>query len=162
MLKTECISYKQIIKNKNMETFQIEKIYNAPIALVWQAITDRAMIKEWYFDFADDFKLETGAVFEWKAGDTEKKQWLHRGKMLEIIPNEKLVHTWEYPGYSGISTLSWNLLKVDEGTTRVILIHEFTIPFDSTVAELKTANFEMGWNHIINISLEEYLGKIQK
>ena len=145
-----------------METFQIEKIYKAPINLVWQAITDRAMMKEWYFDFDEDFKLEAGAVFEWTAGDTKDKQWLHRGKMIEIIPNEKLVHTWEYPGYSGTSTLHWNLVKVNEATTKVSLIHEFTIPFDSTVAALKTANFEMGWTHIINVSLEEYLDKIQK
>ena len=67
-----------------MEIFKIEKNYTAPINLVWQAITDRAMMKEWYFDFAEDFKLEPGAVFEWKAGDTENNQWLHRGKMLEI------------------------------------------------------------------------------
>lgn len=145
-----------------MKAFQIERTYNAPITLVWQAITDRAMMKEWYFDFAEDFKLEPGAVFEWTAGDTEDNQWLHRGKMLEIVPDEKLVHTWEYPGYSGTSTLSWNLLKVDDATTKITLVHEFTIPFDSNVDALKTENFEMGWNHIINISLEEYLNKIQK
>lgn len=143
-----------------MKSFQIEKTYNAPIALIWQAITDRAMMKEWYFNFGEDFKLEPGAVFEWTAGDTENKQWLHRGKMLEIIPSEKLVHTWEYPGYSGTSTLSWHLLKVDEATTKITLVHEFTIPFDSSVAALKTANFEMGWTHIIHISLEEYLTKL--
>ena len=143
-----------------MEIFKIEKTYTAPIDLVWHAITDRGMMKEWYFDFADDFKLETGTVFEWKAGDTESKQWLHRGKMLEIIPDEKLVHTWEYPGYSGTSTLSWNLLKIDDSTTKVTLIHEFTIPFDSDAAELKKENFEMGWNHIINISLPEYLNNV--
>lgn len=145
-----------------METFKIEKTYKAPIALVWQAITDRAIMKAWYFDFAEDFKLETGAVFEWTAGDTKDKQWLHRGKMLEILPNEKLAHTWEYPGYSGTSTLYWNLLKIDEQTTKITLIHEFTVPFDSNVPELKQENFEMGWNHIINISLEEYMDKIQK
>jgi len=145
-----------------MKTFQIEKTYNAPISLVWQAITDRTMMKEWYFDFDEAFKPEPGAVFEWTAGDTKDKQWLHRGKMLEIIPGEKLVHTWEYPGYSGSSTLSWNLSKLDDATTKVTLVHEFTIPFDSTVQELKKENFEMGWNHIINISLTEYLDKIQK
>jgi uncharacterized protein YndB with AHSA1/START domain len=145
-----------------METFQIERIYEAPIELVWQAITDRAMIKEWYFDFAEDFKLETGAVFEWKAGDTEDNQWLHRGKMLEIVPNQKLSHTWEYPGYSGSSTLTWNLSKIDDATTKVLLVHEFTFPFDSTVAALKKENFEIGWNQIINISLEEYLNKKSK
>jgi uncharacterized protein YndB with AHSA1/START domain len=145
-----------------MENFQIERIYEAPIELVWQAITDRAMIKEWYFDFAEDFKLETGAVFEWKAGDTEDNQWLHRGKMLEIVPNQKLSHTWEYPGYSGSSTLTWNLSKIDDATTKVLLVHEFTFPFDSTVAALKKENFEIGWNQIINISLEEYLNKKSK
>jgi uncharacterized protein YndB with AHSA1/START domain len=143
-----------------MENIQIKKNYNAPISLVWQAITNRAMMKEWYFDFAEDFKLETGAVFEWKAGDTKDKQWLHRGKMIEIIPEKKLVHSWEYPGYSGTSTLSWNLLKADDTTTAVTLVHEFTIPFDSNIPELKTENFEMGWNHITNISLEDYLNKI--
>ena len=145
-----------------MQIIQIEKTYNAPMALVWQAITNRAMMKEWYFNFAEDFKLETGAEFEWTAGDHNNRQWLHRGKMLEIIPAEKLVHIWEYPGYTGISTLSWNLLKIDDATTKVTLIHEFTIPFDITVAELRKENFEMGWNQIINISLEEYLNKIQK
>jgi uncharacterized protein YndB with AHSA1/START domain len=142
-----------------MQSFQIEKTYNAPIALVWQAITNPAMMKEWYFNFDEAFKLEPGAVFEWTAGDTEDNQWLHRGKMIEIIPDEKLVHTWEYPGYSGTSTLSWNLLKVDEATTKITLVHEFTIPFDSSVAALKQENFEMGWTHIINISLNEYLNK---
>lgn len=145
-----------------MEIFKIEKNYTAPIDLVWQAITDRAMMKEWYFDFAEDFKLEPGAVFEWKAGDTENNQWQHRGKMLEIITNQKLVHTWEYPGYSGTSTLSWNLLKIDDSTTNVTLIHEFSIPFDSTVAALKKENFEMGWKHIINISLQDYLNQLNK
>ena len=145
-----------------MEIFKIEKNYTAPIDLVWQAITDRAMMKEWYFDFAEDFKLEPGAVFEWKAGDTENNQWQHRGKMLEIITNQKLVHTWEYPGYSGTSTLSWNLLKIDDSTTNVTLIHEFSIPFDSTVAALKKENFEMGWNHILNISLQDYLNQLNK
>jgi uncharacterized protein YndB with AHSA1/START domain len=143
-----------------MQSFQIEKKYNAPIALVWQAITNRAMMKEWYFNFAEDFKLEPGAVFEWTAGDTEDNQWLHRGKMIEIIPDEKLVHTWEYPGFSGTSTLSWNLLKIDEATTKITLIHEFIIPFDSIVEALKTENFEMGWTHIINISLTGYLNKL--
>jgi uncharacterized protein YndB with AHSA1/START domain len=143
-----------------MQTINIIKNYSAPISLVWQAITNRAMMKEWYFDFAEDFKLETRAVFEWKASNTKNKQWLHRGKMIEIIPEKKLVHSWEYPEYSGTSTLSWNLIKVDDTTTKITLIHEFTIPFDSNIPELKTENFEMGWNRIINISLENYLNKI--
>jgi len=140
--------------------FSIEKTYTAPIELVWQALTDRAKLKEWYFSFAEDFKLETGAVFEWQAGSPDGKQWLHRGKMLEIIPHQKLVHSWEYPGYSGTSVLTWNLTKLDDNTTRIVLTHEFTVPFDNSVAELGKENFVTGWNHIIHISLQEYLTRV--
>lgn len=139
--------------------FTIEKIYAAPIGLVWKAITDRNRMKEWYFSFGEDFKLETGAVFEWHAGSPDGKQWLHRGRMLEIVPEQKLVHTWEYPGYTGSSTVHWHLTQIDEHNTRLILIHDFTIPFDPAVTALQKENFITGWNHIIHISLENFLQK---
>lgn len=139
--------------------FTIEKIYAAPIALVWKAITDRKMMKEWYFNFGEDFKLETGVVFEWEAGSPDGKQWLHRGSMLEIVPEQTLVHTWEYPGYSGTSTVHWHLSQIDEHNTKLTLIHDFTTPFDPAVAALQKENFVTGWNHIIHISLQHFLQK---
>jgi uncharacterized protein YndB with AHSA1/START domain len=137
--------------------FTIEKIYAAPVALVWKAITDRALMKEWYFSFGEDFQLTPGAVFEWEAGSPDGKQWLHRGRMLEIVSEQTLVYTWEYPGYTGSSTLYWYLSQVDENTTRLTLIHDFTVPFDPAVAALQKENFVTGWNHIIHISLTGFL-----
>lgn len=142
--------------------FTIEKIYAAPIALVWKAITDRKLMKEWYFTFGEDFTLETGAVFEWEAGSPDGKQWLHRGRILEIVPEQTLVHTWEYPGYTGTSTVYWHLSKIDEDTTKLTLIQDFTVPFDPAVAALQRENFVTGWNHIIHISLQEFLQKQKK
>jgi uncharacterized protein YndB with AHSA1/START domain len=147
-------------ENNTADHFIIKKTYKAPITLVWQALTDSAMLKEWYFDFAADFKLEVGAVFEWEAGEPNGKQWLHRGQMLEIVPQQKLVHTWEYPGYSGSSTLCWELTPVDEAHTQIVLTHTFDVPFDENEAALRKVNFETGWNHIINISLTDYLNRI--
>jgi uncharacterized protein YndB with AHSA1/START domain len=40
--------------NNNLK---LQRIYNAPIELVWKAITDREHLKQWYFDFPEDFKL---------------------------------------------------------------------------------------------------------
>jgi uncharacterized protein YndB with AHSA1/START domain len=132
----------------------------APIKFIWQAITNSMMMKEWHFSFAEDFKLETGTVFEWMAGDTINKQWLHHGKILEIIPNKKLMRSWEFSSYSGSSALSCNHLEVNNNTTKVILTHQLNIAFDNSVIELGKENFEMGLNHIINICLAEYLNKI--
>ena len=145
---------------ENQNSFFLEKTYNAPIELVWQVITQREHLKNWYFNFAEDWKLEVAATFQWYAEDTECTQWLHAGKMLEIIPEKKLVHTWEYPGFAGTSILSWELEEIDAQHTKIALTHLFKVPFDSSVQALKIENFAAGWNEILNNSLTNYLNKI--
>jgi uncharacterized protein YndB with AHSA1/START domain len=135
----------------------LEKMYKAPVDKVWKAITDREQLKQWYFDFPEDFKLETGYQFDWHAGPPGGKQWLHRGKMMEIIESKKLVHTWEYPGYSGTSTVIWELIPMDKNTTKLIFTHQFNVPFDTKEEALRRENFAAGWNHIINTGLVEFL-----
>ena len=142
-----------------MESIIIERIYNAPIELVWRAITERELMKQWYFDFAEDFKPEVGAWFEWHGGEPGGKQWLHRGKMIEVVKEKKLIHTWEYPGYIGISTITWQLTAVDKENTKLNFSQVFTVPFDPNESALKRENFNGGWNHIINIGLLEFLSK---
>jgi uncharacterized protein YndB with AHSA1/START domain len=142
-----------------MDTIKLEKIYNAPIEVVWKAITDRQQMKKWYFDFPEGFKLEVGSWFEWYGGDPEGKQWLHRGRILEFKKNEKLVHSWEYPGYTGISTITWKLVPVDAKTTKLIFSHEFTVPFDPSMDVFNRNNFVQGWDYIINTGLEQFLKK---
>lgn len=135
----------------------LEKTLNAPIELVWKAITDKEQLKQWYFDFSDGWKLEIGSVFEWTGGEPNGKQWLHRGKMIEIIEGKKIKHSWEYPGYSGMSTVTWELVSIDAKTTKLLFSHVFNIPFDVKEDAFKTENFVTGWNHIINTGLPEYL-----
>lgn len=87
------------------------------------------------------------------------KQWLHRGEMLEIVPNKKLVHSWTYPGYSGKAIAYWELTEVDASTTKLNFRFEFAELFDANEPALVRGNFVMGWNELINKSLEEYLNK---
>ncbi|TBX70156.1 SRPBCC domain-containing protein [Flavobacterium silvisoli] len=145
---------------KTDNSLTLKKVYKAPVALLWKVITERKHLQQWYFDFDEDWKMEIGSTFEWSAGDNKGKQWLHRGKMLEIIENQKLVHSWEYVGYTGTSVVTWELHSIDEHTTELLFSHVFTVPFDVTQPELATENFEKGWNHILNISLVEYLEKM--
>ena len=56
----------------NSEPFVIERIYNAPVAKVWKAITDRDEMKEWYFDL-EEFRPEVGFEFGFTAGDNNKQ-----------------------------------------------------------------------------------------
>ena len=45
----------------------LEQLVNAPIAIVWKAITDKDEMKNWYFDLAE-FKAEIGFSFEFSGG----------------------------------------------------------------------------------------------
>ena len=147
------------MESKN-NIFTITRIFNVSAEALWKAITEREQLKQWYFDFDDSFRLEKNAEFEWTAGDPAGKQWLHKGRILEITKGKKLMHSWEYPGYSGSSVVTWELNVLNENSTELVLTHEFVIPFDKDVEELRREHFEKGWNAIITISLPDYINKI--
>jgi uncharacterized protein YndB with AHSA1/START domain len=42
--------------------FTIERTYSASVKKVWEAITDKAKMKQWYFDLSE-FKPEVGFEF---------------------------------------------------------------------------------------------------
>lgn len=159
------IELREVYGNIAYETFpelqvhhpiKLERIYNAPIAKVWAALTEKELLKKWYFDFSEGFKPEVGHEFDWWAGFPEK-QWLHRGKITEVIPGKKLAHTWEYPGYTGQSLVEWELTEFGKNQTKLNFTFRTLIPFDPKEEALKRKNFVEGWNHIIQVGLKEFV-----
>jgi len=73
------------------EPFVIERTYNATAEKVWQAITDKNQMKQWYFDLKE-FKPEVCFEFQFYGG-TPEKQWLHLCKVTEVIPMKKLAYS---------------------------------------------------------------------
>ncbi|MGB3182956.1 MAG: SRPBCC family protein [Cyclobacteriaceae bacterium] len=135
----------------------LEKEVNASPEKVWQALTDNEQLKQWCFDFEGAFSAQEGHEFTWTAGPPEGKQWLHGGKILEVVPEKKLVHSWEYPGYKGRAVLTWLLEELAEGRTLVKAHFDITKPFAPDEDALRRKNFVEGWEHILHTSLPEYL-----
>jgi len=141
-----------------METtpFVIERTYNATADRVWQAITDRDKMEQWYFKLKE-FKPEVGFEFEFEGGPPEKI-FLHLCKVTEVIPGKKLTHSWRYDGYEGNSFVTWEIF--DEGDkTRVKLTHAGLETFPA-IPEFAKENFVMGWTDILGRMLKEYLEKV--
>ncbi|MGL2965944.1 SRPBCC family protein [Flavobacterium sp. XGLA_31] len=147
---------------KTANSLSLTKTYKVSAEKLWEVLTDRKHLKQWYFDFTADWKTEVGSQFDWHAGDNDGKLWHHRGVMLEVIPNRKLVHSWEYVGYSGTSVVMWELHPIDEQHTELHFSHVFTVPFDVNEPALARTNFEMGWTHILTISLPDYINQQNK
>lgn len=128
---------------------------DAPIEKVWGAISNRDIMKKWYFDIPD-FKPEVGNKFTWYAG-TPEKQWKHSGEIKEVVPLKKLSHTWSYPGYEGEGLVVWELTAISEHKTKLNFRFEIITPFDPKQDDLVRKNFVSGWDEIINKELVKFL-----
>jgi uncharacterized protein YndB with AHSA1/START domain len=142
--------------NMNTEPFVIERAFNAPADVVWQAITNKEKMKEWYFDIPG-FKAEEGHEFQFTGG-TEEKRYLHLCKITELIPGKKLTYSWAYDGYPGKSFVSFELFPEGD-QTRLKLTHAGLETFPSDNKDFAKENFIAGWTEIIGTNLKAYVEK---
>lgn len=141
-----------------METapFTIERTFQAPVEKVWQAITDKSQMREWYFDLAE-FRPEVGFEFQFYGG-SEEEQYLHKCKVLTVEVNRRLAYSWVYDKYEGYSVVTFELFP--EGTgTRLKLTHEGLDSFPKNNKDFARSSFEAGWTEIVGTSLKNYLEK---
>src|ERR1700744_2710813 len=123
------------------EPFVIERTYNAPVEKVWQAITDKDKMKQWYFKL-EEFKPEVGFEFRFTGGSKEK-QYLHICEVTEVIPERKLTHSWRYDEYPGISYVTWELFAEGD-QTRLKLSHAGLETFPNE-KDFARESFSKGW-----------------
>ncbi|MEO6547510.1 MAG: SRPBCC domain-containing protein [Ferruginibacter sp.] len=137
------------------QVIMLERKFNAPIAKVWNAITDKNEMKNWYFDL-EDFKAEPGFKFQFTGGPSPDKQYVHLCEVTEVIPGQKLTYSWRYEGYAGNSFVTFEL--VEQGLTTLLkLTHEGLETFPANNPDFMRKNFEEGWDQIVNVSLKGYL-----
>lgn len=134
----------------------IEQEFRAPVELLWRAITDKELMKKWYFDIPD-FNLELGAKFHFE-GSAEEMCYEHLCEILEIVPFKKLKYSWKYKGYKGLSFVTFELEPMGN-ITKLKLTHEGLETLPSDNAHFKKGNFIQGWRFLIQKSLLEYMEK---
>jgi len=139
------------------EPFIIEQTFNAPIAKVWKAITDKNDMKQWYFDLAE-FKPVVGFEFQF-IGGTDEKKYLHLCRITEVIQGKKLTYSWRYDGYEGISYVTFELFSEGD-KTMIKLTHEGLDTFPASNLDFAKENYVEGWTSIIGTSLKEFVEKV--
>ena len=138
------------------EPFVIERTMNAPTEKVWEAITNRDQMEQWYFNLAE-FKPEVGFEFSFEGG-SEEMRYLHLCKITEVVPGKKLQYSWRYDGYAGNSFVTFELFP-DGDKTRLKLTHEGLETFPTDNKDFAREDFVQGWTHIIGKSLTEFVEK---
>ena len=54
------------------QPYKIERVFNASVAEVWKTLTQKELMKEWYFDLPE-FKPAVGFSFEFTGGPTPER-----------------------------------------------------------------------------------------
>ena len=142
----------------NYSPYVIERTYNANIAKVWKALTNKDDMKLWYFDLPE-FKPEVGFEFQFKGGKDENHQYLHLCKVTDVVPGKKLTYSWRYDGYEGNSFVTFELFTEGD-KTRLILTHAGLESFPTSEPDFAKENFVEGWTYILGTSLKEFAEKI--
>jgi len=136
------------------EPYVIERVYNAPIAKVWKAITNHEDMKHWYFNIPA-FKPEVGFEFTFTGDTPDEKRYVHLCRIMEVIPEKKLSYTWKYEDYEGDSLVTFELYEEENGT-RLKLTHEGLETFPAGDPNFARESFNAGWTHIIGHSLKAF------
>jgi uncharacterized protein YndB with AHSA1/START domain len=137
----------------------IEREVNASSDLVWKALTDYKILKQW-MPFFSDFNATVGFETRFKLGSDEEHQYVHLVKVLEVVPGEKLTYTWRYPDYAGDSHITFELFP-DGEKTKVVLTHTITEDFPADNPDFDKKNFAEGWTYTID-GLKKIVEKVSR
>lgn len=89
---------KSIALNPKLD-FAIERFVDAPIRLVWEALTKPEHLKEWYMPKAwgrvtrAELDLRPGGIIRIDIGLPDGKEVPNLGCVLEVVPQERLIWT---------------------------------------------------------------------
>lgn len=137
------------------EPIKIQECFHVSAERIWQAITEKEQMKQWYFDIPD-FELKVDSTFNfYEPGDAKK--YHHQCTIKEILLNRKFQHTWTYPDHSkGKSILTWEIFPIGRFTL-VTLTHSGIENFSDAGSDFSRENYEEGWHELIGKSLKEFL-----
>lgn len=126
---------------------QVSVLIHAPVARVWQALTDPALIKKYLFGTETKSDWEKGSSIVW-SGVHEGKKYQDKGTIVDIVP-EKLLHTTHFSSMSGKEDkpenyhhVVYELTREDENTT-------ITISQDNIANEKELGQMEKNWNMVL-------------
>lgn len=135
----------------------IEKVLNASVEAVWDAITNGDEMKKWYFKEMESFEPIVGFETQFNVF-ANGVNYLHKWKVKEVVPLKRLSYEWKYPDYPGDSYIQFELTG-ENGKTKLKFSHIGIETFPQDKPDFSRESFSNGWNYIIGESLKGFFEK---
>lgn len=122
-------------------------VITAPVAKVWDALTNPELIKQYLFGTEVESDWKVGSTITYK-GIWNGKPYEDKGKIVQSIP-EKLLQSTYWSSMSGMAdapenyaTVTYTLIAEDHGT-------RLTLTQDNNASEEAKNHSEQNWNMVL-------------
>lgn len=139
---------KATVSTPSDREFRTERVFNATPARVWRAMTEPALLKQWW-GRGNDLTIERDELVRgghWRYVEhTPQGPHGFEGRYAELVPNQRMVRTFEWDGAPGHVVLETITLEdLGEGRTRLVTLSLFMTreDFDG----MRSAGMEGGLN----------------
>lgn len=107
----------------------LSRVFDAPRHLVWTAMTQPEHIRRWWgrgheLDVTLDFR--PGGSYRYVERAPDGMTYAFRGEIREIIPEERIVQTFEFEGMPGHVAVETMVLTERDGKTDVTTTSTFS------------------------------------
>jgi uncharacterized protein YndB with AHSA1/START domain len=114
--------------SKVQQTLRMERLFDAPRQLVFDYFTKPELVCTWWgpqnvTTEKVEIDLRAGGRCRWEMRDKENTLLILNGRILEVIPPERLVMTHQWQGDEQVTTLTLDFIEVGE-KTRLLLKQE--------------------------------------
>lgn len=125
----------------------VEADIDASVSRLWQALTDPAQMRQWYFDNIPDFRPEVGFKTQFMV-DAGERQFLHQWQVTEVEPEAKLAYRWTFDGYPGSSQSVFEL-SGDDNHSHLRISIPVQEDFPDDISEFTRESCLGGWQYMV-------------
>jgi len=137
----------------------VEHLFQASKEKLWNALTKRDQMVQWFFDNIEAFEPVVGFQTHFTV-ENEGRVFPHLWKITEVKPLQKITYNWKYEGYPGDSYLTFEL--TEQGSdTRLTVTHRVIESFPQNIPEFKRESCLGGWHYFIKQRLHDYINTTQ-
>ncbi|NNF04714.1 MAG: helix-turn-helix domain-containing protein [Rhodothermales bacterium] len=109
---------------------------------LWEALTDGAITRQYYYGSPVESSFEPGAPIIYKHHEDDSVTMIS-GEIVEAVPGTRLIHTFSFHNDDPPSTVRYEI-EENDGTCKLTLVHEFD-EINKTYRAV-----EDGWNPILS------------
>jgi uncharacterized protein YndB with AHSA1/START domain len=119
---------------------------NAPAALVWKALTDPEIVKQYFFGTHQISDWQKGSDIVW-TGEWDGKTYRDHGKILDIVPGNYLQYSY-WSSMSNLPDISENYQTVTYDLSETDGLTTLHISQDNVKDEAAKEHSEANWQYI--------------